>query len=201
MVRCLPGCDTSGVSILAVSGSQGARLRWFPVRPGRAARRYIARPEGPRGRESRTPYFVHKRIDPSVVPLKSCLKHRLLVLAMTSWFIGVEASVISGALLYSKVIRFWFPVGKRLVLAARRPYIEKIWFEPVPRQQKKRPASASRFSILWWAVRGSACSAGGRCGAFAPCALRWQTLTRLLSSAPRRVRTHERATKKTANRS
>ena len=49
---------------------------------------------------------------------------------------------------------------------------------------KKRPASASRFSILWWAVRGSACSAGGRCGAFAPCALRWQTLARLLSSAP-----------------
>ena len=52
---------TLNVSILAVSGSQGARLRWFPVRPGRAARRYIARPpEGPRGRESRTPYFVHK---------------------------------------------------------------------------------------------------------------------------------------------
>ena len=62
MVRCLPGCDTSGVSILAVSGSQGARLRWFPVRPGRAARRYIARPEGRPGRESRTPYFVHKCI-------------------------------------------------------------------------------------------------------------------------------------------
>ena len=119
---------------------------------------------------------------------------------------------------------------------------------------KKRPASASRFSILWWAVRGSACSAGGRCGAsrlarcagkrsrvssaprpdgfepmhrqqksdqpesiaffsmvgrqgfsllrrrplrrFAPCALRWQTLTRFLSSAPRRVRTHAPATKK-----
>ena len=61
---------------------------------------------------------------------------------------------------------------------------------------KKRPASASRFSILWWAVRGSACSAGGRCGAFAPCALRWQTLTRLLSSAPRRVRTRVAATKK-----
>ena len=110
------------------------------------------------------------------------------------------------------------------------------------------------FSFLWWAVRGSACSAGGRCGAsrlarcagkrsrvysaprpdgfepmpwqqksdrpesiafysmvgrqgfsllrrrplrrFAPCALRWQTLTRLLSSAPRRVRTHALATKK-----
>ena len=60
---------------------------------------------------------------------------------------------------------------------------------------KKRPASASRFSILWWAVRGSACSAGGRCGAFAPCALRWQTLTRLPSSAPRRVRTRAPATK------
>ena len=59
MVRCLPGCDTTGVSILAVSGSQGARLRWFPVRPGRAARRYIARPEGPRGRESGRTHFLH----------------------------------------------------------------------------------------------------------------------------------------------
>ena len=39
MVRCLPGCDTSGVSILAVSGSQGARLR---VSSG---------PTGPRGKE------------------------------------------------------------------------------------------------------------------------------------------------------
>ena len=44
---------------------------------------------------------------------------------MTSWFISVEASVISGGLLYSKGIRFLFPVGKRLVLAARRPYIER----------------------------------------------------------------------------
>ena len=44
---------------------------------------------------------------------------------MTSWFIGVEASAISAGLLYSKDIRFWFPVGKRLVLAARRPYIER----------------------------------------------------------------------------
>ena len=35
----------------------------------------------------------------------------------------------------------------------------------MPRQQKKRPASTSRFSILWWVVRGSACSAGVRCGA------------------------------------
>ena len=59
MVRCLPGCDTTGVSILAVSGSQGARLRWFPVPPGRAARRYIARPEGSRGRESGRTHFPH----------------------------------------------------------------------------------------------------------------------------------------------
>ena len=47
------------VSILAVSGSQGARRRWFPVRPGRAARRYIARPEGPAGRESGRTHFLH----------------------------------------------------------------------------------------------------------------------------------------------
>ena len=38
---------TLEVSILAVSGSQGARPAADPVRPGRAARRYIARPEGP----------------------------------------------------------------------------------------------------------------------------------------------------------
>ena len=149
MVRCLPGCDTSGVSILAVSGSQGARLRWFPVRPGRAARRYIARPEGRRGRESRTPYFVHKRIGPSVASLRLKLKHWLLILAMTSWFVGVKASVISGAPLYSKSISYLFPVGKRQVLAARRPYIERIEFEPVSRQQKSdQPESIAFFSMV-----------------------------------------------------
>ena len=37
---------TLNVSILAVSGSQGARFAADPVRPGRAARRYIARPRG-----------------------------------------------------------------------------------------------------------------------------------------------------------
>ena len=47
------------VSILAVSGSQGARPAADPVRPGRAARRYIARPEGPRGRESGRTHFLH----------------------------------------------------------------------------------------------------------------------------------------------
>ena len=36
---------------------------------------------------------------------------------------------------------------------------------PHARSTKKRPAEASRFNILWWAVRGSACFAGGRCGA------------------------------------
>ena len=51
-------------------------------------------------------------------------------------------------------------------------------------------------TIFGWAVRGSACSAGGRCGAFAPCALRWQTLIRFLSSAPFRVRTRAAVTKK-----
>ncbi len=50
---------TLNVSILAVSGSQGARCAADPVRPGRAARRYIARPEGPRGRESGRTHFLH----------------------------------------------------------------------------------------------------------------------------------------------
>ena len=54
-----PDATLKLVSILAVSGSQGARLRWFPVAPGRAARRYIARPEGPRGRESGRTHFLH----------------------------------------------------------------------------------------------------------------------------------------------
>ena len=50
---------TLEVSILAVSGSQGARFAADPVPPGRAARRYIARPEGPRGRESGCTHFLH----------------------------------------------------------------------------------------------------------------------------------------------
>ena len=50
---------TLNVSILAVSGSQGARFAADPVRPGRAARRYIARPEGCRGRESGRTHFLH----------------------------------------------------------------------------------------------------------------------------------------------
>ena len=124
------------MSILAVSGSQGARLAAHPVRPGRAARRYIARPEGRRGRESCTPYFVHKCIEPSIASLRPYSKQQLLILAMTSWFIGVKASVISGAPLYSKSISSLFPVGKRQVLFAKRSYIEKFGFEPVARQQK-----------------------------------------------------------------
>ena len=55
---------------------------------------------------------------------------------MTSWFIGVKASVISGAPLYSKSISYLFPVGKRQVLFAKRSYIEKFGVEPVHRQQK-----------------------------------------------------------------
>ena len=93
----------SEVSILAVSGSQGARLRGS------------SGPTGPRGKEI--------YCQTGGAPWAGIWAYTFLVLAMTSWFIGVEASVISGALLYSKDIRFWFPVGKRLVLAARRPYI------------------------------------------------------------------------------
>ena len=48
-------CPSSQYPVLKVHA-----LAVHPVEPGRAARRYIARPEGPRGRESRTPYFVHK---------------------------------------------------------------------------------------------------------------------------------------------
>ena len=61
---------TLNVSILAVSGSQGARLRWFPVRPGRAARRYIARPEGPVERQFHSSQVLHN-ISPSIANRKT----------------------------------------------------------------------------------------------------------------------------------
>jgi len=47
------------VSILAVSGSQGARFAVHPVRPGRAARRYIARPRSPVGRQFHSSQVLH----------------------------------------------------------------------------------------------------------------------------------------------
>ena len=50
---------TLNVSILAVSGSQGARLAADPVRPGRAARRYIARPRSPVGRQFHSSQVLH----------------------------------------------------------------------------------------------------------------------------------------------
>ena len=50
---------TLDVSILAVSGSQGARPAAHPVPPGRAARRYTARPEGRRGREFHSSQVLH----------------------------------------------------------------------------------------------------------------------------------------------
>ena len=116
---------------------------------------------------------------------------------MTSWFIGVKASVISGAPLYSKTINHLFPVGKRQVLFAKRSYIEKFGFEPVPRQQKSdQPKSIAFFSMV--GRQGFSLLRRRPLRRFAPCALRWQTLTRLLSSAPRRVRTHALATKKAA---
>ena len=50
---------TLNVSILAVSGSQGARLAADPVRPGRAARRYIARPRSLVGRQFHSSQVLH----------------------------------------------------------------------------------------------------------------------------------------------
>lgn len=69
---------------------------------------------------------------------------------MTSWFIGVKASVISGAPLYSKSISYLFPVGKRQVSLAKRSYhIEKFGFEPMRRQQKNdQPESIAFFSMV-----------------------------------------------------
>ena len=68
---------------------------------------------------------------------------------MTSCFMSIETSVISGALLYSKGISYLFPIGKRRVLFAKRSYIEKFGFEPVPRQQKSdQPKSIAFFSMV-----------------------------------------------------
>ena len=69
---------------------------------------------------------------------------------MTSWFIGVKASVISGAPLYSKSMSYLFPVGKRRVLFAKRSYnIEKFGFEPVHRQLKSdQPEPIAFYSML-----------------------------------------------------
>ena len=50
---------TLEVSILAVSGSQGARFAAHPVRPGRAARRYIARPRSSVGRQFHSSQVLH----------------------------------------------------------------------------------------------------------------------------------------------
>ena len=56
-------------------------------------------------------------------------------------------------------------------------------FDPMKGQQKRRPTEVDRLNILWWAVRGSACCAGGRCGAsrLARCAGKCLRI----SSAPR----------------
>ncbi len=54
------------------------------------------------------------------------------------------------------------------------------------------------FSFLWVGRQGFSLLRRRPLRRFVPCALRWQTLTRLLSSAPRRVRTRGAATKKAA---
>ena len=54
-----PDATLKLVSILAVSGSQGARPAADPVRPGRAARRYIARPRSDVGRQFHTSQVLH----------------------------------------------------------------------------------------------------------------------------------------------
>ena len=90
---------TLNVSILAVSGSQGARSAADPVRPGRAARRYIARPEGRRGRESRTPYFVHKLISWLRVAQSHTFGHKPWTDRMTS---GILLSTVDIASLYPR---------------------------------------------------------------------------------------------------
>ena len=66
---------------------------------------------------------------------------------MTSWFIGVKASVISGAPLYSKSISYLFPVGKRQVLFAKRLIYREVRVRTRTPATKKRPAGADRFQF------------------------------------------------------
>lgn len=52
------------------------------------------------------------------------------------------------------------------------------------------------YSLLWVGRQGFSLLRRRPLRRFAPCALRWQTLTRFLSSAPFRVRTRAPVTKK-----
>ena len=77
------------------------------------------------------------------------------------------------------------------VSSAPRPF----GFEPVHRQQKSdQPESIAFFSMV--GRQGFSLLRRRPLRRFAPCALRWQTLTRFLSSAPFRVRTRAPITKK-----
>lgn len=109
---------------------------------------------------------------------------------------SIETSVISGALLYSKGISYLFPIGKRLVLFAKRSYILIDTGSNPCRGNKK--AAGIRQSLFYSMVgrQGFGLLRRQPLRRFAPRALRWQTLTRFLSSAPFRVRTHAAATKK-----
>ena len=93
--------------------------------------------------------------------------------------------------------RFYRPPGQARLVKRLCPF----GFDQMRGQQKRRPTFIDRLNMLWWAVRGSARFAGGRCGTKAPCALRWQMPTHFLSSAPFRVRPHVRLTKKATSRS
>ena len=102
---------------------------------------------------------------------------------------GVQPAPQAAAAALSRLARC---AGKRSrVYSAPRP----DGFEPVSRQQKSdQPESIAFFSMV--GRQGFSLLRRRPLRRFAPCALRWQTLTRFLSSAPRRVRTHAPATKK-----
>ena len=75
--------------------------------------------------------------------------------------------------------RFYRPPGQARLVKRLCPF----GFDPMKGQQKRRSTEVNRLNILWWAVRGSACFAGGRCGAsrLARCASKCLRI----SSAPR----------------
>ena len=102
---------------------------------------------------------------------------------------GVQPAPQAAAAALSRLAR---SAGKRSrVYSAPRP----DGFEPMLWQQKSdQPESIAFYSMV--GRQGFSLLRRRPLRRFAPCALRWQTLTRLLSSAPRRVRTHALTTKK-----
>ena len=80
-----------------------------------------------------------------------------------------------------------FPNGPKVEDASRSK--AKFWdaFSAEPHIKEKDPFAEVLVNSRWRGRESRPrCARADRCGAFAPCELRWQTLSRFLSSAPSR---------------